>query len=721
MKLQRRQFLLFGGACASLPWRISGDARAWAAAPDGSPEGGARWIWFPGQLAAHRHARRMHRAMRRCTNVGYPANFRQPLTQTWFRTPGTVSRDTTLRWAGPIGRIRVSIGGRGGDITRRSRTVRAGQSGLEVQIDFAEGLPCLLLDGAELSTGPRWEASLDGVRWTPVEVGDHGDASRPPDAERELTVSVPVQRTLEPGGPPQETYAIAPGRDLLLDFGETELGVLRLDASGAGELTIQVGESVPEVRDPDPAFFEQRALTPVPVTGVATSIALPERVVRFARLSASGPTEVARVRFDASVWPSAERGRFESSDRDLNAIWRAAVATLRSNMHDFYLDGIRRDGLVWHDGPLTLEAYERVFFEADLSRQTLIAETMPANPSVSDLGIIDAPMYTVIGFERELMARGDPAFSRLFKDRIDDIMGLYASLQDERGFVDARRVEPYGYFPDWSATEATGPDSHGVPAYGQMLLCAAFAAAARLAEAWQDAGAAARWREAAARLKSSIRATFKQPGSGLYANGLDRNGRLDTRLTPFAQAFAIAFDIDEASDEARLFAFLDDAKSRPAHYSLSQVVELGAYARAGRAHSAIERLRSIWLPMIRGGHARFFEDIRPTEDPVAQLAMYGRRYGNSLCHAWAGAAPVMALSRGVLGVEAVEPGYRVCRVLPQRCGIEWVKGAVPTPRGDIEVEWRGERGFVTLPEAVSARLPGGRIADGPGRFEFPVP
>ena len=208
-------------------------------------------------------------------------------------------------------------------------------------------------------------------------------------------------------------------------------------------------------------------------------------------------------------------------------------------MHDFYLDGIRRDALLWHDGPLTLDAYERVFFDSDLSRQTLIAETMPEHPSVRDLGIIDAPMYDVVGFERELLVRGDPAFSKMFRDRIEDILQFFTSLQDERGFVNAAQVQPYGFFPDWSATKQSGPDGHGTPANRQMLLVGAFAAGARLAGAWNDYDAEARYRTAAARLRDSIRKTFWQPQEGLYSNGLDRNGKLDPRKTSFAQAFAI--------------------------------------------------------------------------------------------------------------------------------------------------------------------------------------
>src|SRR5262249_42965478 len=42
----------------------------------------AQWIWYPGQLAAYLHSRRIRLAMTRCAYVGYPANFRQPVSET---------------------------------------------------------------------------------------------------------------------------------------------------------------------------------------------------------------------------------------------------------------------------------------------------------------------------------------------------------------------------------------------------------------------------------------------------------------------------------------------------------------------------------------------------------------------------------------------------------------------------------------------------------------
>ncbi|MGA3263013.1 MAG: alpha-L-rhamnosidase C-terminal domain-containing protein [Terracidiphilus sp.] len=687
-------------------------------AHDSVEDWGAQWIWYPGQLAAYRHSRRIRLAMERCTNVGYPGNFRQPKTEAYFRKTGVASQDIPLRWVAPISRVRTTIGGRARDITARSDVLRRGDSGIEVQIDFAQSLPCLLMEGGAFSTGPAWEASLDGEHWVHVETGGGNNPNVLPDAPREVTVSLSVDRVIEPAGSPQAAYVVAAGRDALLDFHETELGSLCFTVRGKGQMTVQVGESIAEVRDPDQRYFEQYPFAPIPMTDASQHFQLPQRALRFARFSTLGEAELRGVRFDASLWPAEERGRFESSDPELNEIWKVAVSTLRSNMHDFYLDGIRRDGLLWHDGPLALDAYERVFFDADLSRQTLIGETLPEHATIHDVGIIDAPMYDVIGFEREYLARGDAGFSRMFRDRIEDIVQFYELLQNDRGFVDAARVEPYGFFPDWSATEQSGPDGHGTPAYGQMLLAAMFSAAGRLAAAWKDEDLQDRWCSAARKLVAAVREAFWRPSDGLYANGLDRDGKLDERFTSFAQAFAVAFGTARPEEYSSLFRFLDDEMRRPAHYSLSQVVELMAYARAGRAEQAVKRLKSAWLPMIKRGYWRFFEDIEPVKDANEQFAMYGRRYGASLCHVWAGAAPVMAVSRGILGIEPIEPGYKVCSVNPQRCGLEWVRGAVPVPNGAIEVEWQGDKGELRLPDGVVARCRNGSTSRGPGRFDL---
>src|SRR5262245_29177654 len=139
MRLNRRKFLVTSGANL-----VASRAPLLPFAGHEAGKSKAQWIWYPGQLAAYRHSRRVRLAMTRCAYVGYPANFRQPVTETYFRKKGTAARDIPLRWTGPVARIRTLLGGRGGDVTSRQGALRARESGIEVQIDFAQSLPCLL-------------------------------------------------------------------------------------------------------------------------------------------------------------------------------------------------------------------------------------------------------------------------------------------------------------------------------------------------------------------------------------------------------------------------------------------------------------------------------------------------------------------------------------------------------------------------------------------------
>jgi hypothetical protein len=55
-------------------------------------------------------------------------------------------------------------------------------------------------------------------------------------------------------------------------------------------------------------------------------------------------------------------------------------------------------------------------------------------------------------------------------------------------------------------------------------------------------------------------------------------------------------------------------------------------------------------------------------------------------HAW-GAAPANIISRYVLGVRPLEPGYTKMLIAPQPGTLKWIRGKVPTPRGAVSVSW----------------------------------
>lgn len=688
----------------------------------------ARWIWHPGQLAAHRHGAITRASMERCVDVGYPGAYRQAETITYFRRRAVLPSATPIRWSAPLGRVRLILNGNTTDITLRKAVLPAGAAEIVAVVDFTASLPCFILEGAGLGTGPGWEASLDRVDWVEAEADPaFTDPALLPDARRELRVDVPPARVVasRQASGAGASYSLEPGGDLILDFWHDELGALACEASGDGALSVAVGESLEEVQDLDPRHFEQRPLADIRLTGQPAALVLPERCVRYARFRTSGPCRISGLRLEAGVWPAKYRGSFQSCDPRLNAIWSAGAATMHANMHSFYLDGLRRDALPWHDSLLVLEAADCVFSDAEVTRQSILSETLPAKPGLGDMGLIDGQLYLLTGFESDYLTRGDVAFSRRYRDRIEDVLGLFLSLQDERGFVNGGRVEPYGFFPDWSATAATGPDGHATPAYAQMHLMRAFEIGSAFARRWDDAALAGRYAAAAAKLRRNIRELFWDPAEGAFINGLDSHGAPDRRFSTFAQVNGVLFDLAAPAEWGSMFdRVLNSPARRGPNFSIAQPWEFLAYAKAGRTDELLSRLRSVWGALIDAGYARFPEDIRVEDTRAEQLSFYKRPFGKSLCHAWAGAAPVLALARGVLGVWPTEGGYRECRIRPRLGGLQWVNGAVPVPAGVIrlEVDSRGAR--VALPEQVSATLsgyvaPGGtnRIV-GPGTFEL---
>jgi len=79
----------------------------------------------------------------------------------------------------------------------------------------------------------------------------------------------------------------------------------------------------------------------------------------------------------------------------------------------------------------------------------------------------------------------------------------------------------------------------------------------------------------------------------------------------------------------------------------------------------------------------------------------------SLCHAWS-SAPNSDLSREVLGMKVIGAGFKEFRVEPHPADLTWAKGVVPTPRGDVSINWKREGSTfelnVTVPMSALVEL-----------------
>ncbi|MBQ1848135.1 MAG: alpha-rhamnosidase, partial [Clostridia bacterium] len=138
--------------------------------------------------------------------------------------------------------------------------------------------------------------------------------------------------------------------------------------------------------------------------------------------------------------------------------------------------------------------------------------------------------------------------------------------------------------------------------------------------------------------------------------------------------------------------------------------ELDVLCSCGELEYAKEHMRSYWGGMLKLGATSIWEQYIPTEQGAEHYAMYGMKYGRSLCHAW-GAGPVYLLGRYFLGVKVTSPGAGTFEVKPQPGGFEKIMGTVPLQGGYVYVEYeKGKLKVYTDKEGGSLVLGNKKLA-----------
>ena len=112
--------------------------------------------------------------------------------------------------------------------------------------------------------------------------------------------------------------------------------------------------------------------------------------------------------------------------------------------------------------------------------------------------------------------------------------------------------------------------------------------------------------------------------------------------------------------------------------------ELEALCAMGEQSYVLKEMKDYWGGMLKLGATSFWEEYNPTKKGDEHLAMYGRKFGKSLCHAW-GASPLYLLGKYYLGVKPTSAGYATYTIEPILGGLQWMEGKVPTPNGEISI------------------------------------
>jgi len=397
-----------------------------------------------------------------------------------------------------------------------------------------------------------------------------------------------------------------------------------------------------------------------------------------------------------SSYPVEYRGSFACSDDLLNSVWEVGRWTAQLNMEDAYSDSPWRERAQWW-GDVRIEALVSYYTFGDgrLVRQGIRHIAQSQRPDGLTMGIYPTswtggvlPTYTllwVISLRDYTLYTGDRALLREIFSAVERAMEFFDPYLSRRGLLGDL---PHWLFVDW-APVATGGESTAVNA----LYLGALRATAQMAAELGDPEREDTYRDRADRVQQAMRQNLWDPKRTRFREA-PLDDRLEPRCSEQANCWAIVFGAaPEETAGAILKGLLSeegaDVRIGTPYFAFYL---LQALARASAHEKALAYIRSRWGAMLDWGATSWWE----TWEPKA-----------SLCHGWS-AGPTSFLLSDILGAQPARAGWEEILVEPHPAGLTWAKGVIPTPRGELRIEWEvGEKLLmqVQTPAPCAVRLP----------------
>ena len=482
---------------------------------------------------------------------------------------------------------------------------------------------------------------------------------------------------------------------ILLDFGKELQGGLQI-VTGAPAIhdpitvRIRLGESVGEamcdvngVNGATNDHAMRDFIIKLPWLGVMEVGNSGFRFVRIDVLDDSVELQLKEVRAISIFRDIPYKGSFRCNDERLNRIWQTGAYTVHLNMQEYLWDGIKRDRLVWvgdlHPEVMTVST---VFGYNEVVPKSLdlIRDLTPLPGWMN--GISSYSIWWLLIQRDWYYYHGDLAY---LKEQRSYLVALLRYLITKVGADGVERLDGKRFldWPSWANPIAVNAGLQG-------LMVQAMKAGSELCKILGDNDLAVECQavfDKMVRVAPIVKEALLRSGVAPDAPGSKQAASL--------LALAGLMDPKEADQK---YLSVNGPKGFSTFYGYYM---LRAMAAAGNYQGACDVIRQYWGAMIDLGATTFWEDFNiewlPNAARIDELVPDGRKdihgdYGaycykgfrHSLCHGWA-SGPTSWLSEYVLGVQVVEPGCRVVRILPHLCGLKWVEVTFPTPYGIISI------------------------------------
>lgn len=560
-------------------------------------------------------------------------------------------------------------------------TVPAGKHKVSLKVHNQAKVPAIYVQGKTVVSDDTWLATFEDKEW----IDASGKASDNSGTEYVSAGSwgqtnpsdLPSQFKLETKPMTAITRKTA-GKGQLVDFGKETFGYIKLHGlKGKGRLYIYYGES------PEEALSTEKCETldflDIDLNQKRDSILSLSKAFRYVNFQPENNISVDDISMLYEYAPVQEKGSFKCSDEEINRIYDVAKYTFHLNTREFFIDGIKRDRWVWSG-----DAYQSYlmnyysFNDASTVKRTLWAQRGKDPVTAHINTIMDYSFYWFLGIYDYYKFSGDQKFVKDIYPRMKSLMNYINGRTNKDGLL--QWMPGDWIFIDW----ADKLSKEGEVSFEQLLFARSLETMALCAKLANDKEGETIYNKQAVAVKQKLFELYwNAEKKALVHSRL--NGKQTDNVTRYANMFGIFFDYFTPSQKSAVknSVLLND-KIQKITTPYMRFYELEALCAMGEQDYVLKEMKAYWGGMLKLGATSFWEEYDPNKQGTEHLAMYGRPFGKSLCHAW-GASPIYLLGKYYLGVSPTSAGYQTYTIEPSLGGLKWMEGKVPTPEGEIEL------------------------------------
>jgi hypothetical protein len=453
-----------------------------------------------------------------------------------------------------------------------------------------------------------------------------------------------------------------------------------------------------------------------------------------------GDVVVREVAVSEYHYPFSGEAAFDSSDVELNRLYRAGIRTTELNSFDSFTDCPTREQRAWvGDGVVHQSVHLVANEDWRLARNYVTLGASPRSDGMLPMTVVgDAEhngTYTIPDWalhwlhgiwnlyrhdgDREALLRLLPVAERMLR--------WYEPYIDARGTLSD--------VPEWNLIDWSSVFSSGRSSLITGLWARGLAEYAEMAE-WLGNTGSAEWARSLWSRAQNGYEDFWDATRGSYVDHI-LDGKRMPAMSQAAGAVAIVSGlapqdrwssiVDVITDPARLVV-RSWIGGEDGGYDMKKIVEqsLGIYRIDWDVDREIVLAEPFFSYVVHdavasAGRAELLPDLlrRWSVFLTDGFDTFGECWGwGTPVHAWS-ATPVKDLVWYVLGVTPAKPGYTAVRVAPKPGAIERLSGTLPTPHGYVRVDVDGSKVRVESPVPVVFVTRAGEETTAPaGRHSF---